>query len=137
MCETCVRHVCETVEPVSGLCSVRLPSPAPTGTLATGSPADDTDHRPATDRDGCRQNGDGMICRSEFVRALKSYGCPASEADILSLFDKWDINGDGSLALIEIQKIMRKARTRTRRAARCRCRCRRPSRPFVRVLHPC
>jgi len=44
---------------------------------------------------------------SRIRKALWSYGCPSSAADIDALFDKWDADHDGVLSLLEIHSILR------------------------------
>jgi len=53
------------------------------------------------------KDGSNTISPDEFCRALRGYGCPASERDIKELFHRWDSNGDGQLSLIEINNILR------------------------------
>ena len=40
-------------------------------------------------------NGDGVIARGEFRRALRKLGCEAPAADIDAIFDSWDVDSSG------------------------------------------
>ena len=52
-------------------------------------------------------NGDGVISRAEFMNGVRMLGLPGgSEAGIL--FDRWDVDGSGTLEIRELNKFLRR-----------------------------
>jgi len=46
-------------------------------------------------------NNDGLICKTEFVNILKSFGECVTESEIIGKIQEWDEDGDGSINFTE------------------------------------
>ena len=45
------------------------------------------------------EDGNGVVTRREFARAMPLIGLHASKAEVFALFDSWDVDGTGSINL--------------------------------------
>lgn len=52
------------------------------------------------------RDADADISRREFIAALRASGCPVAPVVIGSLFDEWDTNHDGSIAMLDLHRIL-------------------------------
>ena len=56
-------------------------------------------------------NGDGIVTRAEFHKAMKQLGLQVPKDAIDTIFSRWDKDGGGELSLPEMTKILRMAAT--------------------------
>ena len=56
-------------------------------------------------------NGDGVVTRGEFHKAMKALGLQVKKSVVDGIFSRWDRGGDGQLSLSELTSILRAAAT--------------------------
>ena len=62
-------------------------------------------------------NGDGVVTRAEFQKAMPALGLEVAKSSIDELFSSWDKDGGGELSLKELTRILRAASSKSKGAS--------------------
>ena len=56
------------------------------------------------------EDGDGLVNRAEFLKAMRNLGLRLSDEEVCALFTRCDPDGSGTVDLREFSKLLRESR---------------------------